>query len=104
MTDETCFNCGRSMTQDKPLFSNAEIEVIHLVSQGLSNQQCADKRFTTEKTNKFHLTSIFKKLGIRKRTQLIVLVHRSPYMFEPGYTLKPLIGASPKPDLSIGPT
>ena len=52
--------------------SNRECEVAGLVATGLSNKDVADRLFVTEKTIKFHLTNIYKKMSIRSRTQLIV--------------------------------
>ena len=45
---------------------DAEIEVVVLLIKGLDNIEIAQKRFTCEKTVKFHLTNIFKKMGINK--------------------------------------
>ncbi len=52
--------------------SKREAEVAELVSQGLSNKEVANKLFVTEKTVKFHLTNIYKKMNVKSRAQLIV--------------------------------
>lgn len=52
--------------------SNREAEVAELVTQGLSNKEVAGKLFVTEKTVKFHLTNIYKKMNVKSRAQLIV--------------------------------
>ena len=52
--------------------SYRESEVAELVSQGLPNKAVADKLFVTEKTIKFHLTNIYRKLNIKSRAQLII--------------------------------
>lgn len=52
--------------------SNRESEVAELVTQGLSNREVAEKLFVTEKTVKFHLTNIYKKMNVKSRAQLIV--------------------------------
>lgn len=52
--------------------SNREVEVAELVSRGMANKEVADKLFVTEKTVKFHLTNIYKKMAIKSRSQLIV--------------------------------
>tara|TARA_Y100000780_G_C13694331_1_gene420820 strand:- start:3239 stop:3649 length:411 start_codon:yes stop_codon:yes gene_type:complete len=52
--------------------SNREVEVAELVSKGLANKEVADQLFVTEKTVKFHLTNIYKKMSIKSRSQLIV--------------------------------
>ncbi len=52
--------------------SNREAEVGELVSKGLSNKEVANQLFVTEKTVKFHLTNIYKKMNVKSRAQLIV--------------------------------
>lgn len=52
--------------------SNREAEVAELVTKGLSNAETANQLFVTEKTIKFHLVNIHKKLGTKSRAQLIV--------------------------------
>lgn len=55
------------------LMTMREIEVAMTVAKGLSNKEVADGLSITEKTVKFHLTRIFKKVGVKSRTQLTVL-------------------------------
>lgn len=52
--------------------SNREAEVAVVVAKGLSNKDVASKLFVTEKTIKFHLTNIYRKLKVKSRAQLIV--------------------------------
>lgn len=52
--------------------SNREIETAVLVTKGLSNREIANQLFVTEKTIKFHLTNIYKKMHIKSRAELIV--------------------------------
>jgi DNA-binding CsgD family transcriptional regulator len=52
--------------------SNREAEVAELVTRGLSNKEVANQLFVTEKTVKFHLTNIYKKMNVKSRAQLIV--------------------------------
>lgn len=47
-----------------------ELKVKELVSKGLSNREVGTQLSITEKTVKFHLTKIYKKLGVT-RYQLI---------------------------------
>lgn len=49
-----------------------EIEVLQLVSQGMSNQEMAQKLFLSEKTVKNHLTNIFRKINVTDRTQAVL--------------------------------
>src|SRR6201998_1748730 len=52
--------------------SNREAEVAELVTKGMSNKEVANQLFVTEKTVKFHLTNIYKKMNVKSRAQLIV--------------------------------
>jgi DNA-binding CsgD family transcriptional regulator len=48
----------------------AEIEVVRLVSAGLTNPQVAERLFVSRSTVHSHLKRIFKKLQVRTRTEL----------------------------------
>lgn len=52
--------------------SNREAEVAEQVAQGKTNKEVAQQLFVTEKTVKFHLTNIYRKLQVKSRAQLIV--------------------------------
>lgn len=49
-----------------------EVEVARAVAQGRSNKEVADALFISERTVKAHLGSIFDKLGVRDRLQLVL--------------------------------
>lgn len=49
-----------------------EIEIIKLVSQGLSNREIADTLYLGESTVKNYISAILDKLNLRDRTQLAV--------------------------------
>ena len=51
--------------------SKCEAEVVILVIQGLINKEVASKLCVAEKTVKFHLTNVYKKLNISRRSQLV---------------------------------
>jgi DNA-binding NarL/FixJ family response regulator len=55
--------------RDRELTS-AECRVASLVAQGQTNKEVAAQLFTTVATVEAHLTRIYRKLGIRSRTQL----------------------------------
>lgn len=53
--------------------SRSENDVAYLlVSTSKKNQEIADQLFVTDKTIKFHITNIYKKLGIINRHELIL--------------------------------
>lgn len=51
--------------------SKREYEVLELISQGLSNQEIADKLFVSTSTIKTHTSNLLSKLDARRRTQAI---------------------------------
>jgi DNA-binding NarL/FixJ family response regulator len=51
--------------------SKREADILLLVDKGLSNQQIADKLFLSENTIKKHLSNIFQKLQVDRRTEAI---------------------------------
>jgi len=65
-------------TREKPLLTDRERQVVHLVCQGLRNKEIADKLFISEQTVKNHLHNIFDKLGVSDRLELALyaLHHR----------------------------
>lgn len=48
-----------------------------LVAEGLSNSDIADRLFVTEQTVKFHLSNIYRKLGVSNRTEATRYAYRS---------------------------
>ena len=52
--------------------TNRQAEVATLVTTGLSNKEIGNQLFITEKTVKYHLVEIYKKLNLKSRAQLIV--------------------------------
>jgi DNA-binding NarL/FixJ family response regulator len=51
--------------------SKREFEVLELVSQGLSNQEIADKLFVSMSTVKTHVSNVLAKLDANRRTEAI---------------------------------
>lgn len=50
-----------------------ELEIVHLIVDGMNNEQMAEALQVSEKTIKNHLSSIFKKLNVNSRTQVAVI-------------------------------
>ena len=46
-----------------------ELEVLEAVARGLANQAISSELWITEQTVKFHLTNIYRKLGVSSRTE-----------------------------------
>ncbi|MGH8905162.1 MAG: helix-turn-helix transcriptional regulator [Egibacteraceae bacterium] len=47
-----------------------EIEVVHLVAEGLTNPEIGERLFVSRRTAQTHLSNIFRKLDIRSRKEL----------------------------------
>lgn len=48
-----------------------ELEILELISQGLSNREIAAKLFVSENTVKTHSSRLFDKLNAKRRTQAV---------------------------------
>ncbi len=57
---------------DDVKLTKREKDVLGLLVKGNSNKEMAENMFISEKTVKNHLTSIFRKLGVKDRTQAAV--------------------------------
>lgn len=56
--------------------SDREQQVVQLIGQGLKNKQIAAQLYITETTVRHHLTSIFRKLEVNDRLELLIFAHR----------------------------
>lgn len=59
-------------TSERPVLSARELEVVALMTEGLSNQEIASRLRLSPETVKSHLRSIMKKLEVSDRTQAAV--------------------------------
>lgn len=59
-------------------FTETETKVANLVGLGMSNKEVATQLFVVEKTVKYHLGSIYKKMALKsldgKRAALVELI------------------------------
>ena len=58
-----------------PLLSGRELEVLKLVAGGATNGEIARKLWVTEQTVKFHLSNIYRKIGVANRTEASRYAH-----------------------------
>lgn len=56
--------------------SKRELEVLQLMSQGLSNAELAERLFVSLNTIKTHTSRIFEKLEVKRRTQAVEIGKR----------------------------
>jgi DNA-binding NarL/FixJ family response regulator len=64
-----------------------ELEIVAAVARGLSNRSISRELCVTEQTVKFHLTNVYRKLGVFNRTQAM---HRA---YQLGLVETPLVEA-----------
>jgi DNA-binding NarL/FixJ family response regulator len=68
----------KSMVDENPKappansLTDREKQVVELICKGLKNRDIADKLFITETTVRHHLTSVFNKLEITSRLELVI--------------------------------
>jgi ATP/maltotriose-dependent transcriptional regulator MalT len=51
--------------------SKRELEVLHLIGEGCSNQEIAERLVLSIHTVKKHINNVFIKLGVNSRTQAV---------------------------------
>ncbi|WP_422356100.1 response regulator transcription factor [Roseivirga pacifica] len=51
--------------------SEREMEVLQLIAEGFSNKEVAEKLFLSESTIKTHVSNLFVKLDVKRRTQAV---------------------------------
>jgi signal transduction histidine kinase/DNA-binding CsgD family transcriptional regulator len=57
-------------TRDDASFSDREHEVIELLASGLTNAEIGRRIFVSERTAKFHVSSVMRKLGVHSRAEV----------------------------------
>jgi DNA-binding NarL/FixJ family response regulator len=76
-------NAAKNASEDAGL-TKRELSILEELPAGGSNQQIAKRLFLAEQTVKFHLTNIYRKLGVSTRTEAL------RYAYEHGLVERPL--------------
>ena len=79
LTEMTRSGKGRKADPEKDkiaALTNREREVIALVGEGIKSKEIAGRLFISETTVRHHLTSIFDKLGVADRVELLIYAYR----------------------------
>lgn len=63
---------------DLSALSERESQVARAVARGLTNREVAEQLHISERTVKAHLGSVFEKLGVRDRVQLVLQLSQMP--------------------------
>jgi two-component system nitrate/nitrite response regulator NarL len=63
-------------TESITRLSEREKEVVRLIGKGLKNKRISTELYISETTVRHHLTSIYSKLGVSDRLELLVYAHQ----------------------------
>jgi DNA-binding NarL/FixJ family response regulator len=73
--------------------TSREREILGLVADGLTNARIGRELWVTEQTVKFHLSNVYRKLGVSNRTEASRYAHINGMLRRPG----PRLVAPPRP-------
>ncbi len=73
--DATAEAAGKGTGLD--VLTERELSILKLVAEGLANLEIANRLFVTEQTVKFHLSNIYRKLGVANRTEATRYAYRA---------------------------
>jgi LuxR family transcriptional regulator len=62
--------------ESPPTLTQRELEVLHWLAQGKTNKEIAAALNITQRTVKFHVSSILRKLGVGNRTEALARAAR----------------------------
>jgi DNA-binding NarL/FixJ family response regulator len=66
--------------------TDREVSILMALARGLSNDEIAKELWVTQQTVKFHLTNIYRKLGVKNRTEA------TRFAYQQGLVESPLYG------------
>lgn len=75
----------RETTSETPL-TPSEQRVLEALARGLSNKEIAAELWLTQQTVKFHLTNIYRRLGVTNRTEAVRHAYQHRLVAHPFFT------------------
>ena len=69
---------GESGVVQARRLSSRELEILEFVAEGQTNREIAERFWVTETTVKFHLSRIYRKLGVSNRTAAAMWLRDRP--------------------------
>lgn len=76
---------GDEQHEDFDPLSGRELEILRLITDGLTNQQIAGRLFLTLDTVKWYNTQTFQKLRVQNRTQAVARAHELGFFSDTGH-------------------
>jgi DNA-binding NarL/FixJ family response regulator len=77
-----------------PALTERELQILRLVAAGAANASIAGKLWVTEQTVKFHLSNVYRKLGVANRTAASHYAHIHGLTAPPAMSPEPLQDAA----------
>ncbi len=74
---------SESVAANEVGLSQRELTILSALGQGMSNKQIARQFWLAEQTVKFHLTNIYRKLGVSSRTEAVHAAYRDGLLETP---------------------
>jgi DNA-binding NarL/FixJ family response regulator len=74
---------GRETKDATVPLTRREAEILQCVAEGASNADVAQRLWVTEQTVKFHLSNVYRKLGVANRTEAAVWAEQTGNLGEP---------------------
>jgi len=71
---------GGDGARARNILTPREIEIVKMVAEGYGNREVAERLFISEGTVKTHLHTIYEKLGLKGRVQLVAYVRENGLM------------------------
>lgn len=81
--DAAAIPTGAAQNGALPALTAREMQLLHLINEGLSNQQLADRLSLTVPTVKWHLNNLYTKIGVRSRSAALAKARAYGLLVQP---------------------